>query len=282
METSLPSLRLSGVALARRKRVGPASAAAAPPLLHHLGCDRLKRALPLLLEAARIEGDGRVEDATLPLHGFAERELPARLRAPPLERVHRGVGGACADSHEDAARHLQMLHEEAANEVVRIPEPSRDATVGGEEQPSVLDRRRREHVLARANPDLLSLEGADAQPLDGADALVRLDLANGGVRVEVDVPRADDRVAVARAEARRRTELPHLRPHDRRVERKGHERRVAPLPLCGLVLVRSKLEHAMRAGVVRVEMGAREWPAAVRDPLTRREIDRIERRTETG
>src|SRR5205814_9341561 len=43
-----------------------------------------------------------------------------------------------------------------------------------------------------------------------------------------------------------------------------------------------KLEHAMRAGVVRVEMGAREWPAAVRDPLTRREIDRIERRTETG
>src|SRR5436189_1932542 len=91
----------------------------------------------------------------------------------------------------------------------------------------------------------------------------------------MDVGRVDDLVAILGTEPRRRTELPHLGPDDARVREERNAIGVAVLPVGSIVLVRPEVEHLLRAGIKRIEIGAGDRPAAVRHPVALLEIDRL-------
>ena len=126
----------------------------------------------------------------------------------------------------------------------------------------------------------LAVERAHTKIVDGGRRLVRAQLADIRVRVEANVRRGNDRVAILRPEACRRAELPDLGPHNARIERERRHRGVASLPLRRIVLVRPQLEQAMRARVERIEVGARDGPATVRNPRSLLEVEWIQSRAE--
>ena len=65
-----------------------------------------------------------------------------------------------------------------------------------------------------ARAEFFAVEPAHADALHRGESVVGFHLDDVGVRVEVHVGRIDDLVPILGAEARRRTELPHLGPDD--------------------------------------------------------------------
>src|SRR4051794_15722704 len=118
-----------------------------------------------------------------------------------------------------------------------------------------------------AGAEFLAVEAAHSHTLHRAQSFVGLDLDDIGIRIEVDVGRLDDVVAVPRAEAGRRTELPHLGLKRRRVGEERNALGVAVFPVAGLVLVGSELENLLRAWIERIEILASNRPATVWDPV---------------
>src|SRR3989449_1553586 len=123
---------------------------------------------------------------------------------------------------------------------------------------------------------LLAVERAYPQSLDAAQRLIRLQLAHVSVRVQVHIGRTDHRGAIARTEPRGRAELPHLRPHDARIEGQRDQGGIAPLPIARPVLVRSQLEERLRARIERVQLFPTNRPSAVRNPCPLFKVDRIQ------
>ncbi len=130
---------------------------------------------------------------------------------------------------------------------------------------------------------LFPVEHAHAKTVDRRESIVRIDLADVGVSVEVNAMRVDDRISIPGAEPpRRQTELPHLGPDRVRIEWQCLELLIALHPVARVVVVWSEVENLLGAGVEWVEVLTTDRPAAVRHPGSSLEIDRIIRRAETG
>ena len=209
-------------------------------------------------------------------------ELSPRRSTQAGEFVQPGLRHLRLRQRQLAARHLEVLHEVAPNEVVAVAESGAGLSIRSEKESRVLDRVTGEDKPFCPHVKFLAIEPTDSHRLYGGESFVGFNFDDVGVGVEVDIARVDNFVPVLRAEPRRRAELPHLGPEHIRVLEQRHAIGVAHLPIADIVLVRSELENLLRAGVKRIEVFAANGPPAMRHPIALLEIDRIVRRTEAG
>src|SRR6185312_12064019 len=97
-------------------------------------------------------------------------------------------------------RHLEVLHEVTADQVVAVAESRFRLTVGREKESRGLNAVTGKNKSFRASAELLAFEGANSHRLHRAQTFVRLDLDDVGVGVKMDVRRVDDLVPVLGAE----------------------------------------------------------------------------------
>ena len=91
-----------------------------PERVEHVGGHRLEGALGRLVESTRLQGDRAIEDLMFALYCAAQRHLAPNLRFPEVQRVHLHVRGVRGRQREMGTRHLDVLHEESADGVVRV------------------------------------------------------------------------------------------------------------------------------------------------------------------
>ena len=173
---------------------------------------------------------------------------PDVVRAEPGQRVRRRVEPAAC---------RRVVHEEPADEVVRVPEP------GEEQEARVLDAAEGQDEVA--GPDGERAAGPRRHP-KGGDRLARA--------LHVDRRPADE--GADRAAPRDAGRM--LAQED--VARAVAERDVRHVPVLWWrrVVERPRAAEFPRARVERVEVRAAERPARPRDALARLEVDRRERR----
>jgi hypothetical protein len=173
----------------------------------------------------------------------------------------------------DAPR--RVLHEPPAHLIPRVADAVRLDVVGGEQQPWVLDRAAREHVMACLHGAWRAGERPDRDMAHGIRVRGRLQMNRVGVQHD-GYARGIEEVA-----ARRRreafvplVEAPEARRELERIERIRGKSECRPDVV--LVVEIAKVELRMRGAIVRIEIRAADRPAASRDPFAAFEVDRIE------
>ena len=175
---------------------------------------------------------------------------------------------------------IRMVHEETANQIMPVPQPPAVTPVGEQQQPGVFDAAGRKNEEPGRYTEAPSLRRRD---MNGRDRICRgggFQFHGIGVEQCVNVGCPPNIVKVPATEMSSRAELENPGSDQLRLQRRRAT--TLPNPPVHLVSTRAKLADRFCPTVVRVEVCPVEWPAAVRDPRSGLEVDRIQRTTPPG
>ena len=178
---------------------------------------------------------------------------------------------------------FEVFHEEAADEVVVVTETFLGLGAGGQQEAGVLDGVAGEDEILCFYLEGLSGEVADGEVFDGLDRFVGVDRGDVRIGVEVNILRFFYGVAIFCSEAGGRAELPDLVPDGGVIFRQeGLECGIFPLPVFYVILIGTEVEDFLGLGVIGVEVGFFNRPAAMGDPVSFFEVHGVECGAEAG
>ena len=128
--------------------------------VHHGGIDELESALHRVAVIPWFDGRGAVEYAMLALRFRRELQLTPRRSIHEVELVKLRLRRLRPGQRQLAGRHLEMLHEVAADQIVGVAESRFRLAIGGEEESRVLNGVTRQYEAPRAGAILFSVESA--------------------------------------------------------------------------------------------------------------------------
>src|SRR5438874_5150012 len=138
--------------------------------VHHHCVDELERALDRLAVVPRFYGCSSVEDAMLSLRCGRDGELSPRRSTQAGEFVQPGLRHLRLRQRQLAARHLEVLHEVAPNEVVAVAESGAGLSIRSEKESRVLDGVTGEDKPFCPHVKFLAIEPTDSHRLYGGDS----------------------------------------------------------------------------------------------------------------
>src|SRR6185437_3595920 len=175
-----------------------------------------------------------------------------------------------------------MLHEEAAYEVMVIPESVFRLCVTRQEDTGVLDGGASEDKAFSLYRVFLPGEVRDGDGSDGRHRFISGDVYEVSIRIEMDVLRSHDLRAVFFAQACWRAELPDLVPYRRVAGQEGSQLRVLFLPPGDVVFAGAQVDDRLRPGIVGIEVAAVDGPATMGNPVPFFEVQGIIGRAVAG
>ncbi len=168
----------------------------------------------------------------------------------------------------------EVIHEEAAHQIVLVADAAGDLAVAVQQEARVLDPAESKDEQPGPHPCARAGQVPDDEGL-GAAVGPELDVDQIGVQPDLEPARRLELGAVLLAEpGRRRAEA-----EDPRRELVGRQRQQASggLEHRGIVAARPEVEDLVGGGIERFEVGAPDRPAAMGDPGPGQEIARVER-----
>ena len=192
-------------------------------------------------------------------------------------RVPSGEAAAIG-GQEKAARHVQVLMKEPADQIPMVAETGRMAAGGREQEAGIFDGAAGEHEDLRPHLEGPTIERADHDALDGTPGCAGQELSGVGVQEDVNVGSAAQLFAKALAEPEAGT-APAVVVPDKPLEairRKFPEGDAHPFPGAGIIEIRSDAAEVMGTAQVRLQLGAGNGPSAPRHPRPFLVIDGVE------
>ena len=200
--------------------------------------------------------------------GVAPAAMPMRAR----QQVQQPPGPVGDDA---AAAGMRVLHEVAADQIVRVAEAVGLHVARGQQQTRYLQPAGRQHHRGGADMPAAAAQVGDLEPLDGAAGGIGPDVGDGGVQQDAHIGGVDQVPAAAQREAvGPLVELPQIDAELGRIERRRRQAEPPPGRLVGGVGIEPEL--ALGRGVIGRQRVGPERPAAVRNPVPAREVDGVE------
>ena len=247
--------------------------------LAHAFLDVVQRTVALgarALVGHPAERGGAVEDLRRALELIARRERVLDRVAAGLRVVAELVGRlpVLVGEQDAAGGDAEVIHEEAADQIVLVADAAGDLAVAVQQEARVLDAAESKDEQPGPHPCARAGQVPDHEGL-GAAVGPELDVDQIGVQPDLEPARRLELGAVLLAEpGRRRAEA-----EDPRRELVGRQRQQASggLEHRGIVAARAEVEDLVGGGVERFEVGAPDRPAAVGDPGPGQEVALVER-----